>query len=742
MKPNRGSMVAWLLWGIAPFALPGVLPAATPPALTNYQGVLRGSSDEPLTGDFDMVFRFFDAASAGNEILVDQHLAAGLQAVTVDGGLFSVALGGGQVSDGAGPGSFASLAEVFRDHSEVWLEVQIGAETLTPRTRVLAAGYALNAANAATAGAAGTATNATLLDGKPATFYLDTSATRQTKNGGARFTAADSAGYVLEAVTQPGSPGAFYAQGANAGCILATATNGIQCGGNTYGGYNYDANDYSYAYTGYGAYGIYTAGSTFGTYSQAWGPTGTGVHASGPQYGVYASATGSSGVGLLAIGATGAHFNQTGLSTSYLKLMYSGYGLWTTSYNGIHGWDENDGGYSRIGSAPYKIVGNGSVSFVQNHPDDPDKVVVYHAPESSEVNVYTRGSARLVKGTARVALDPTFAWTANPEVGLTAHLTPRGEAVALAVESVSATEIVVRGPAGSDVSFDYWVTGLRIGFEEMPAVTRKEIDAQIPRNADAAEIYAADPELRAFNGLERHRAMARDLGRSVDPDMKATATLRNRIGVHRAIAGVPGDAGVPGEESRAALQMMQGNAAAPAAAGPDAPGAGPTVPAGVPVPDTAVVPAPSAPPDQGEPAARRAHDPRPSGPAESPAESRDRSSERFAAASAIDSGDVVVLDRDGRGAVRRSDREDDRGVVGVALTAAVGGWVEVAVGAVTQVRVDAGFGAIRAGDLLVSSPAPGAAMRAKSNEAGTILGKALEPLESGLGTIRILVTLR
>ena len=52
-----------------------------------------------------MTFRFFDAATAGDEILVDRHTAALTGAVTVSGGLFDVALGAGSVSDGSGPGS-------------------------------------------------------------------------------------------------------------------------------------------------------------------------------------------------------------------------------------------------------------------------------------------------------------------------------------------------------------------------------------------------------------------------------------------------------------------------------------------------------------------------------------------------------------------------------------------------------------------------------------------------------------
>src|SRR5215813_8707334 len=107
------------------------------------------------------------------------------------------------------------------------------------------------------------------------------------------------------------------------------------------------------------------------------------------------------------------------------------------------------------------------------------------------------GSARLENGVAHVALDPTFVLTANPDLGLTAQLTPRGEPVPLAVDAVSATELVVRGPRGSDVAFDYDVMGLRIGFEAMPPVAPRKHDSVIPGSADGEKVYAAHPELRS-----------------------------------------------------------------------------------------------------------------------------------------------------------------------------------------------------------------------------------------------------
>lgn len=67
-----------------------------------------------------------------------------------------------------------------------------------------------------------------------------------------------------------------------------------------------------------------------------------------------------------------------------------------------------------------------------------------------------------------------------------------------------------------------------------------------------------------------------------------------------------------------------------------------------------------------------------------------------------------------------------------------------------RVKADAAYGAITAGDLVVTSPTLGYAMRSESVELGgvtfhrpgTLLGKALEGLPSGRGDILILVTLQ
>ena len=67
-----------------------------------------------------------------------------------------------------------------------------------------------------------------------------------------------------------------------------------------------------------------------------------------------------------------------------------------------------------------------------------------------------------------------------------------------------------------------------------------------------------------------------------------------------------------------------------------------------------------------------------------------------------------------------------------------------------RIKVDATYGAIKAGDLLVTSPTPGHAMLSKPikvgrqqlHRPGTLVGKALEGLPNGRGEILVLLTLQ
>ena len=65
----------------------------------------------------------------------------------------------------------------------------------------------------------------------------------------------------------------------------------------------------------------------------------------------------------------------------------------------------------------------------------------------------------------------------------------------------------------------------------------------------------------------------------------------------------------------------------------------------------------------------------------------------------------------------------------------------VTMGAYKAIKVDASYGTIQPGDLLVASPNPGYAMKATNPQPGTIIGKALAPWVSGTGAIPVFITL-
>ncbi|RMF70673.1 MAG: hypothetical protein D6738_15545 [Acidobacteria bacterium] len=116
----------------------------------------------------------------------------------------------------------------------------------------------------------------------------------------------------------------------------------------------------------------------------------------------------------------------------------------------------------------------------------------------------------------------------------------------------------------------------------------------------------------------------------------------------------------------------------------------------------------------------------------------------------MEAGDLLALDPANPATLRRAASIADPGVVGVAIgktrtangESAGAGEAAVLTFGVARVKVDAGFGAIVPGDLLTSSPTPGHAMRAAEIVPGTILGKALEPLDVATGTIRVLLMQR
>jgi hypothetical protein len=262
----------------------------------------------------------------------------------------------------------------------------------------------------------------------------------------------------------------------------------------------------------------------------------TGVEAYGNEQGGYFKDGDNSGEAHIGYGDTAIVAYGYGLGGRF-KSNYAG--AWLANWNeGVGGFgifcggdfgDMNSSSYGFVGYDTYKIFGNGSVNFVQNYPYEKDRVIVYTAPEGDETATYTRGTARLVNGEVRVVLGETFKLVTNPDIGLTAHITPRGDCKGLYVASLTTSEMLVKELQGgtSDVAFDYLVYGLRIGFEESSVVQEKQRESYIPSMASHRERYNKYPELRHFNALERFREMYSQIGKPFD--LGTAQVLRDAI---------------------------------------------------------------------------------------------------------------------------------------------------------------------------------------------------------------------
>jgi hypothetical protein len=124
---------------------------------------------------------------------------------------------------------------------------------------------------------------------------------------------------------------------------------------------------------------------------------------------------------------------------------------------------------------------------------------------------------------------------------------------------------------------------------------------------------------------------------------------------------------------------------------------------------------------------------------------------------ALAAGTVAIVDIQASNRVVMSEKPYDTRVAGVVSTQpgillgqSGADKVKVAHSGRVKVSVDARYGAIAVGDLLVTSATPGHAMRSEPvniggvqiHRPGTLVGKALEPLETGQGQILVLLVLQ
>src|SRR6266699_3541147 len=198
--------------------------------------------------------------------------------------------------------------------------------------------------------------------------------------------------------------------------------------------------------------------------------SGTGVNASSESgTAVFGESAGNQGIGVQGNGAgnqgTGVQ-GSSNSSTGVSGLSNTGVGVEGSSKSGLAGRFFGDvevqGNLSATGTKP----------FVQAHPTDPTREIVYIALEGGEAGTYLRGSGQLQSGKAVLALPDHFGRVTAKE-GLTVQLMPRGEWLQLYVGELDRAQLVVREAQGKSGTFDYLIHGVRRGYEQHEVIRTK-----------------------------------------------------------------------------------------------------------------------------------------------------------------------------------------------------------------------------------------------------------------------------
>ncbi len=250
-------------------------------------------------------------------------------------------------------------------------------------------------------------------------------------------------------------------------------------------------------------------GTTWSTTDGASGVRGAANASSGIVSGVIgttaSSTTGSAGV-LGEAGSPGYPNNVSAGVVGVLGTTTSGYGVFgkATTGIGIRGAkvDATTGvptasgvlGYlTSWGVYSYNDLGaTGTKSFVEPHPTDASRQIVYVAMEGPEAGTYFRGRGRSDGNKAVIVVPEDFRLVTEEE-GLTVQITPMGGMTLFGVVSADLDRIVVE--SARDVEFSYLVQGVRKNYKGHEPIQKNTLF--VPMGFDARmEPYPAHIQKR------------------------------------------------------------------------------------------------------------------------------------------------------------------------------------------------------------------------------------------------------
>jgi hypothetical protein len=177
------------------------------------------------------------------------------------------------------------------------------------------------------------------------------------------------------------------------------------------------------------------------------------------------------GVGIGVLGTSTTGFGVLGRSQAFAVdgKLYNGSGAFLVE--GLLGTTFGTAADATTGPWAVFAGGNfgasGTKHFVEPHPTDPKKVILYSAIEGRTVDTYFRGTARVVGREAVIEVPEDFRIVTD-EDGLTVQLTPVGGFASMYVESQDLNRIVVK--SSKDLQFHYLVQGVRRAFKDFQPV--------------------------------------------------------------------------------------------------------------------------------------------------------------------------------------------------------------------------------------------------------------------------------
>ena len=419
--------------------------AVTPPIphLINYQGMLTDNSGNPLTGNFDIIFKIYNDASAGTKRWEETQ-----SGVSVTNGLFSVILG-----------SVTPINLYFDE--EYWLDITVGAEHMPSRLKFTSVGYAYRAQKA------------------------DTAAYASSVSGGSHNHDADYVNVIgPDSIHYTGSSYAFRIKSYNEDGLYIYAPKSLQGDGMVID----SAGDNGIEISDVGTDGIWLDGihrigmnvrtvDSTGVYIDNPGCYGIHIEKSGKcavriDSSFYNGSTGYAAIYMPVSGGVGVWVDTTMIGDGFYAPSSAGYGVNTRGRYGNRLASSNASYYGLyVHSAGNAIHGRGlyvygdvkcSGSFYSGASptsgyDTQDGFVQTYGIQSQKNELMISGTGTLVGGVSQIVFEKSFATALYSDVAIKVIVTPTTECNGVFIANKSSNGFTVKELLGgtSNAEFDW-----------------------------------------------------------------------------------------------------------------------------------------------------------------------------------------------------------------------------------------------------------------------------------------------